>query len=346
MKFIKYNSIENVTNKIMFEFKQSSLYNPADKWVCTPKIHGANFSILVDEDGNLVPAKRTSIINMETRFFNFQKIFDKYETNLRNLIQDSITYNNTQIIPADKKIINISIHGELCGGYYPDTPSVPYASKVQSEIHYSNDTELIIFDIRLYVNEFKYYFMDHESVVNLCNKNNIPVVPILYKGYLDDCLKWSNEHNADPDETWKIFGMPHPVEGNIREGHVIKPLKSIFKGEHRIIFKDKNTKFKEGGKSKRKEPVKIDYSNHLLYVLQDIDDYINKNRFNSVVSKFGDYTIKNFGELMNLMVEDIKDELSREGLDVGLTNVDKLELHKILVRKVSASFVANKVEWF
>jgi len=30
MKFIKYNEIENSTNKMIYEFKQSTLYNPTD----------------------------------------------------------------------------------------------------------------------------------------------------------------------------------------------------------------------------------------------------------------------------------------------------------------------------
>ena len=31
MKFLKYNSIENITNKMLYEFKESPLYNPSDK---------------------------------------------------------------------------------------------------------------------------------------------------------------------------------------------------------------------------------------------------------------------------------------------------------------------------
>ena len=62
MHFIRYNSIENATNKMLYEFKESSLYNPADKWCVTEKIHGSNMAFYADEDGNLVPAKRSSFI--------------------------------------------------------------------------------------------------------------------------------------------------------------------------------------------------------------------------------------------------------------------------------------------
>lgn len=40
MNFVKYNSIENVTNKELFAFKNSALYNPSDLWVVTPKVDG------------------------------------------------------------------------------------------------------------------------------------------------------------------------------------------------------------------------------------------------------------------------------------------------------------------
>jgi len=30
MKFTKYNEIENTTNKVLYEFKESPLYNPKD----------------------------------------------------------------------------------------------------------------------------------------------------------------------------------------------------------------------------------------------------------------------------------------------------------------------------
>ena len=78
MHFIRYNSIENATNKMLYEFKESSLYNPADKWCVTEKIHGSNMAFYADEDGNLVPAKRSSFIQMDSAFFNFQRVVERY----------------------------------------------------------------------------------------------------------------------------------------------------------------------------------------------------------------------------------------------------------------------------
>lgn len=343
MKFIKYNSIENLSNKLLFEFKESPLYNPSDIWVVTPKIDGSNFSIYFDENMNMIPAQRSSFISMSSDFFNFQKVFDKYQESFKSMY--NIIMNDYPSI-NEEAIVNISFHGELCGGFYPDMPILPNVKRIQKRVHYSNDTELIIFDIRVWVGENKYYYMSHHHVVKYCNALTIPVVPVLFTGYLDQCMSWSHEHCADPDETWKIFGMPHEVPNNIREGHVIKPLKTIFKGDHRIIFKDKNEKFKENHDRGPKIERKIEYTDALMEVLEDITGYISYNRFCSVISKFGDYSIKNFPQLMNLMVEDIKEELDREGRCENLTHVDKAELHRLLVKYVSAEFVKNKKEWF
>ena len=286
---------------------------------------------------------------MTSSFFNFQSIFDRYDYNkLMNNILEFAKIHYPDFLGG------ISIHGELCGGHYPGAEVVPNAKKVQKEVAYSNNTELIVFDIRLTStdNDDYYIFIPHYQIIKLCNDCNIPVVPIIFEGTLDECLKWSSEHNADPCEIWKIFGMDHEVENNIREGHVIKPaIKTIFKGQHRMIFKDKNDKFKENKGSKEKNAVpKITYSDNMIYILDNIDTMICINRFNSVTSKFGEYSIKDFRLLMLFMIEDIYDELNRsidlKELFDTLTNVEKKELNDILNKKIASFMGANKKELF
>ena len=136
---------------------------------------------------------------------------------------------------------------------------------------------------------------------------------------------------------------------NIREGNVLKPYKSMFKGDHRVIFKDKNIWHKENKGSKEKNlKLSPEYSNAMIEVIEDIDSMICRNRFDSVVSKFGDYTIKNFQDLMILMCEDIIEELERENEAVfdDFTEVDHSGFRKILAKKISAFFVQNKNDLF
>jgi len=343
MNFIKYNSIENVTNKELMKFKESKLYDPYGIWFVTEKVHGSNMAIMSDGKGPLIPAKRSSTLDMEnSSFFNFQKIFDKYNF---NALTRKILYMATIYNPDYN--YGVSIHGELCGGFYPNTPVIPGAKQVQKEIKYSNDTEFIVFDIRIYNKDGGYIFLSHEAVVRACEELKIPVVPILFKGTLDQCLAWSAEHNADPSEVWKIFGMPHEVPNNIREGHVIKPAASLFNSDSRIIFKDKNDKFKEGNERKPKQKVeKIPFSTQMNDLYNDITSMICIPRFNNVTSKFGEYTIRNFADLMRLMADDIFEDLKNDANMSSLTAVEKKTLKDDTIRRISAFMGANKKELF
>jgi Rnl2 family RNA ligase len=340
MEFVKYNSIENTTNKELYKFRESNLYNPCGTWFVTEKVDGSNFGFFREEGtDNLYPAKHSCIIGDEN-FFNHKSIMNRYNKSILMMMD--------YIMSTNSNLSGVSIHGELCGGYYPETVKIPNTSRVQDRIHYSNNTEFIVFDIRIYDKDGGYKFLNHQGVVDLCNRYNIPVVPIIFTGTLDECLEWSTLHNADMSEIWKIFNMPNEIPGNIREGHVIKPATSMFLGMSRVIFKDKNNKFKENKSDKpKKEHVKYDYSEPFMSILEDIDDLICHNRFNSVVSKFGEYSIKDFGTLMINMVDDVIDQIQRDtDLYELLSNEDISELKKILIKKVSTFFVENKKELF
>ncbi len=334
MNFIKYNSIENLTNKLLSEFKESKLYNPLEQWIILEKVHGSNISIIGNGKDDIEVAKRTAILKPDENFYNFQKILEKYD--FRSLISKVLDLN----IP---NYDTVAIHGELCGGFYPGMPAIPGVKMIQKEIKYSNDTEFIVFDIKLY-NE-KCMYLNYDTVIKLCNECHIPVIPILFRGTFDECLKWSSEHNVDASEIWKIFGMPFEIPNNIREGHVIKPVVSLFKGNSRIIFKDKNNKFKEN--IGVKEPKKnISFSDTVNGLLNEISSMICIPRFNNVTSKYGEYTIKDFSNLMHLMSEDIFEDLKNHPNMTLITDEEKDILKKHIIKKVSSFMGANKKELF
>jgi len=335
-EFKKYEEITRVDDGLLGRFISSELYDPQQEWIVLEKVHGSNFSFTQHENGNLMFAKRTSFLGYDSDFFNYQSIVKKYGQNI-NLMIDNIKtkYPNNYI----------TVFGELCGGYYPNMPLVLNAKRVQKEIFYSNQNEFIVYDIRL-INQNNITYLDYNEVIELCNKYNVPVIPIIYRGTLNECLNWSAQNNADPSEIWKIFGMPEEVEGNIREGHVIKPLnKTIFMGYNRVIFKDKNDKFKEN----RRRDIKIDknkldvynYPPEILDLLNEIDSMINFNRFNSVISKFGDYSIRDYATLLNLMYNDIIKDL-----DNHYAELLNDEITKTIKRKISTFFNQNKRELF
>ncbi len=355
MRFVEYNDIENVTNKILLEFKNSDKYNPEDVWCINEKIDGSNMSLFFDEDDNIRCASRSRILNDNENFYSFQKIFDKYpKRSFVKLKYDVLEYAKKYF---SETCSIVSIHGELFGGKYAGLKNQPNSKAIQKRINYTNDTDFIIFDVRAYnEDQTMYNFIPHDILEQLCEERELLCVPIIFTGTLNECLEWSDKHNADLSEIWKLklVGMPHEVEGNIREGHVIKPLKkTIFKGMHRMIFKDKNTKFKEKMKNKnreKKDKVPVDISKEVVTLLDHAREMICINRFFSVTSKFGEYNIRNFKDLMILMTDDVIDEFVRDleykFLYESLKEIDKKILRDNLIRLVSKFMGYNKKELF
>jgi Rnl2 family RNA ligase len=340
MEHKKYNSIENMTNKIL----EKIMNNPKlllDVWYVTEKVDGSNFSITFDFNSNdIKPARRGAFLDAEEKFNNFQSIMQRYDfpTFGFKILEFLQTLHFTGIE-------SYTVFGELCGGFYPGMKTEEGATKIQGKIAYSNRTEFIVFDIRVNFKDGEFIYLPHPEVVFLCKENNIPVIPIIFSGILQECINWSMEHNADPSEIWKEFGMEKEVEGNIREGHVIKPHNHAFMGMSRVILKDKNEKFQENSGTKIKKP-KEKISDDLLKILGDASVLICTPRFNNIISKIGEYSITDFGKIMNLMCEDIIEELTNENKLNFNNEVEEKQFNKLLVKQVSSWMGRNKKELF
>jgi len=331
MKFIKYSSIENATNKTieMFKTKHPNVAN--GMFYLEEKIHGANFSVYVSKD-EIKFAKRTDFLSGTSSFFSFQRLKDKHNF---KIIQDS------NILKQDD-VDYLIIYGELCGGSYPYMPVIPNVSKVQKEIAYSNDIEFVVFDIVIVYKSGNKLVLDYGNMERFCNVYELVYTPMLFEGTLDECLEWSSKHKADESEIYKLFNMPKLDIPNIREGHVIKPLfESFFKESRLGIFKDKNEKFKEQ-KNATNEKIVNSYSVEFNNKLNELESMICLNRFNNVVSKFGEYTIKDFRSLMTLLYEDVVEEA-----DISMfSEIEQHELKRNLLSKVGKFLANNKQELF
>lgn len=336
MKFIRYNSIDNLTNKAIEKLKTSKIYDPKDIWVVTEKVDGSNFAIYIDGDGVMKPAKRSTFIDKEkSSFFNFQDVFKKYEKGFKNI---AFALMNSRTKPS-----HVSIHGELCGGFYEGLEKESRVKAVQKRVQYTNETEFIVFDIKLYFEDGTAMYLPYDEVVKVCNQYKVPVLPIIYQGVFDDAYVWAVNHNEDVSKVWKIFNVEIEATNNIREGNVIKPLNcDLFNGLSRIIYKTKNDKFneKEDKGKKNKKVAVLDMESEEL--IKQADNYITMNRFHSVVSKFGEYTIRDFGALLHLMTDDIIDEMIRDELADEISDAVRKRINKL----VSIFFVKNKMELF
>ena len=83
------------------------------------------------------------------------------------------------------------------------------------------------------------------------------------------------------------------------------------KGE-RVYIKKKTKRFLEKGKNKIEKP-KVSLNEALSKLLETSLEYINENRFNAVVSKEGEVSIKMIGKIAGLMTQDIVVDIIKDG---------------------------------
>jgi hypothetical protein len=127
-------------------------------------------------------------------------------------------------------------------------------------------------------------FLRHDQCVALCSQFGIPVLRVIFAGSMQECFKWSHNHNTDVSEIHQLHGLP-AVEDNVREGNVIKPIIPMFKKNGtRVIYKDKNTKWCETAKSMKKDGIKKAYTEY-AELLSEAVAYITQARLDAVCSK-------------------------------------------------------------
>ena len=326
-RFRRYSSIDNISANLVEKVKRE-FPDDLDDWCVTLKIHGANIAFYLTGDKQIRAASRNQFIGHN--FFNYQRVVDKYSGNIVKTAEIAADYHSVDIE-------DIIIFGEIFGGHYDGEPYLG-VKRVQKEVQYTNDIEFMAFDIMV-KGEYAKTFVSSD----IFQTADLPYTPFLFYGALDECIKWSEKHYADPDPLWKHFGMSKEIEGNVREGHVIRPRSRnlVNNGGSRIIFKDKNTLFKEKkGCQKPKHVI----PEGLLSMVSESEQYITKNRFNAVVSKIGEYNIKMFADIMNDMALDILSEMKKDYPDAD-THV-WVELLPHVIKKVSRWMGRNKKELF
>lgn len=154
--------------------------------------------------------------------------------------------------------------------------------------------------------------------LSICNEYlsnvQIPICPILVKGTLRECLKFSPKFLS---EVAKSFG--YNFENNFAEGLVIRPFEEeiiLAKNSERVIFKNKYELFSENMKCRSyKEPREIENKGTLSEWISEIKEkYINLNRYNSLVSKIGleEVEMKNFGKILGMYLNDILNDFVKD----------------------------------
>ena len=343
--FSKYRSITNSFHEDSLKYFIAKTWKEME-WARYEKIHGSNFSFVVLNDNTFEFYSREEEIKESWSFGWFQSIFKRIKENFLNA---------AEFIRKDRKdIVSIQFIGEIFWGSYPNIV-VPNANKIQSWIFYCPWNDWRMFDILLNTEESNSYknaedynagrpfedeYLSDKIVISIANTFDIPFIPEIARGNLEDILKINIEEVESV--IYKSYGLPK-IENNFVEGLVIKPIENCYSWSHRVIIKYKRKKFleqKEKNTNKQpKEKIEISYSSELQWLINQIDNYLTENRIDSAKSKFPSGKEYIWKIIQNFQ-DDVKNDFYNDNNSVieGLSNEEK----NILiweVRKQAAIFI-------
>ena len=302
--FRKYPRITNSYDaKFLAKIAEHGLYASNIKWSVSEKLHGANLSLYCDGIGIEI-ASRNSMLENSDSFYHLGTIKDELNDiviTIQNYFQESV-----------------KVYGELVGGSYPH-PDVKKGNikQIQKGVFYCPGLKFSVFDIK--VDET---FLSVQELEQVCLSLDILHQDSLFKGTLTECLAFPNDGMSEFSD---LIDLPR-IEGNIMEGVVIKPMLPFFMGDHRVILKNKNDKFKEKNEVKKRLPKQTEpLSKEMEETLESFQQYITVNRLDTATSKLGEVENTNIGAFLKELHTDIILEAEEDGFDPTLYSKDEIK---------------------
>lgn len=215
IQFKPYPSIGNHTDpewmaRVREAVPQGSLFAVQEK------VDGANVSFLCD-DLQVRLARRRAVLEPGEPFFRHEELLDRYAGHVYHV------FNLLRLrYPG---LVSIALYGELFGGGYPhpDVPALPGLKPVQQGTWYCPGYDFYAFDIYVFMKDGGFFLPVREAAA-LFSVAGLLYARDLYVGPLDACLAYPC---AFPTLLPVELGLP-PLEGNLCEGLVLKPLEPVF----------------------------------------------------------------------------------------------------------------------
>lgn len=328
--FKPYHPVENSFREdYLNELKANNL--DTGLFVVQEKIHGANL-VFITDGSQIRCAKRTGLLDDNEKFYNFQKVKDRY--------RDKILAAYKLVKDLHPEMNELYIFGELFGGYYPDksVPKVPDATRLQQGVFYSPDNDFCAFDLRVYNGSY----LDVDLSCKIFQQLGFIYAEILFQGTLEECINYPNDFNSTiPGK----LGLPL-VPNNIVEGTVIKPMQVKFlPSRERVILKNKNAKYAETiiKKEKFKRPA-IKISDAVKSLRLESENYVTENRLVAVMSKIGQldlaelYRSKQIGRVLGPFAQDTVESFLKDFED-EFYQLEKLD-QKLITQHISDACMA------
>lgn len=320
--FKKYSSLENHYNsKFIEKLRTNGL--TGGEWVAREKIHGTNFSLIIERDA-VTCAKRTGPILPAEDFYGYEIVLKNYADSIKS-VQD---------IMETSAAVSYQVFGEFAG------------TGIQKNVDYGGK-DFYVFDIIVTTESGDVTYVDDYMMESFCKTFGFKLAPLLGRGKFEDLIKLPNDldsvlpdYNFMVDNVGLIEANAHvwnaEAKGEVftAEGYVLKPCYPLWlPNGNRVAIKCKNSKFSEKKKSDKPIKAAVVLSQDDMDLMWQFTDYVTVNRINNVISKIGEVTPKDFGKVMGLTVQDILEEAAREELE--LTDAENpVEVKKQLVECV------------
>lgn len=284
MNVIKYPSLTN--HYSLAQIKDREQLFEVD-YVATEKIHGANVSIIVDNNGNIEVTKRTMILTDEEKqvspWVTLVNFVDEFDNQL-------IEWTEQAKKLIDREALQVHFYGELFGD---EVNTMTY------DINAHKDRAIRFFNILVSFDKENGVLLSPEEMRRILPKEL--VVPFIKKDTLINLLKESEERAS--------------VFGGDAEGQVFAPNQRITLSEAGLstpIIKFKYEKFMEKQPVSPTRPSKI-HTPAEMAVLHSIKERATLQRVENVMSH-GEIqpTEQNTGTVIKSVVQDIVEEVLRE----------------------------------
>ena len=216
-------------------------------WCVTEKVHGANFSLIIEGE-EVYAAKRSTLLLPGERFFDHDRLMPALSEPARML--------SARLRAEDPSVEKVQLHGELCGGVYPhpEVTPIPEIGPIQTGVYYCPEIRWVIFDIYL-SRASGGGFLPYDETCRWAASVNLFALPPLKIGPYAEVAAYSLPFPSTLPRQW---GFPSLAEPNWAEGVVLKPMRSIslptVKGPRRLIIKRKHPAFEEDKRYHQAQP--------------------------------------------------------------------------------------------
>lgn len=209
-------------------FFDASREQQAGKWIVTPKVHGANLSVIIRSGKAVEDAicRRNGVLSDGEYFYGAQEVIRALRVKL------------AAVAACWPEGTAVTVYGEIFGGHYLGLTAPKKG--VQKGICYSDEVLFIAFDVRTDADGY----LPYSDAVKLFEAAKLPHVPVYHiADTLADALVWAREHVEDcvrvSDFTAKT--LP-PLEENVGEGYVIRNAEGK---DDDLMVKIKSSRFAE-----------------------------------------------------------------------------------------------------